>query len=69
MSYVSRVMTALHPNAYYRASDVASVTGIDQKECSRILKMLSENGVVERCCDDQFRRRKVYKTRQNRLPI
>lgn len=67
MSYINRILTAMRPQCIYRPTDLAVVTHLEVGEVAKILKMLESGGLVECIRSDEYRRKRMYKTRQEDL--
>jgi len=67
MSYINTIMTAMRPKCVYRPADLAESTHIPVKDVSRCLKMLEKGGMVESTNTEEYRRKKLYTTKQKSL--
>lgn len=68
MALIDTVLTALRPGVFYRPCDVAALCHIDTDDAGKILHMLERGGLIEGEEGGGYRRKRIYKTRQHRLP-
>ena len=66
--YANRVLTFMREGVWYRPCDIAQTIGIDVGAVSKTLNMLTNGGLVDAVEGHGYRRKKVYKTKQPRLP-
>lgn len=67
MSYVDKILTAMHPKCIYRPCDLAVTLHMESGEVGKILKMLERGGMVEAISTTEYKRKKIYQTKQKRL--
>ena len=67
MSYTDKILQAMHYKCVYRPCDLAASTHISTQDVSRCLKMLEHGGMVESVRTEEYRRKKLYTTKQKRL--
>ncbi len=65
MSYAHRILTQMRAGCIYRPCDISAMTNIDRDTVSRILKMLARGGLVDEIRGNEYRRKRMYSTRQN----
>lgn len=67
MGRVNQVLAAMRPDCVYRVCDIATICHIDTDEARRIINLLEKGGMVETESTDEYRRKKLVKTKQNDL--
>lgn len=67
MSIQQRILTAMRANCIYRPCDLAAELNMDTGEVGKILKMFERGGLVEVVKGDEYRRKRMYQTRQKDL--
>ena len=68
MALIDIVLTSLRPDVFYRPCDVAAQLHIDTDDAGKILHMLERGGLIEGEDGGGYRRKRIYKTKQRRLP-
>lgn len=70
MATASDVITAMKIGCIYRICDLAAqIPGASTDEVKRVINMLEKGGMVEGIMGDGYRRKKLYTTRQQCLPL
>lgn len=61
------VLSSMEPMCVYRPCDLVSITNLSNKEINRLLRKLTKGMMVDVIEDNEYRRKKLYQTKQNRL--
>ncbi|MES9841190.1 MAG: hypothetical protein ABW134_11610 [Candidatus Thiodiazotropha endolucinida] len=69
MSLSHQILTSMHPKIIYRACDIAAANHMTAGEAGKILKLLVQGGMVDEIQGDGYRRKRLYQTKQKRLPL
>lgn len=67
MSIADAVFQAMRGNCIYRPCDIAAMCQITTSEAGKILKMLERGGVIDLVRGEEYRRKRMYTTRQKGL--
>lgn len=67
MSYTNIVLTAMHPKCVYRPCDLVSSTHLRLDDIRVVLKLLEKGNMVEVIETGEYRRKKLYSTKQKKL--
>lgn len=68
MSIANSILCAMKMNVFYRPCDIVIVgKNISTSEKKKILDMLARGGLIESVVGDGYRRKKLYKTKQQSL--
>ena len=67
MSYTKKILSSMKVGCVYRVCDLAALNNEPDDEIRRVMKLLHKGDLVEEIKTNEYRRKRLYKTKQQDL--